>query len=63
MKTTTPAPEIPPVSLRISPSLSERIEQGRKNTGLSKAALLRLSVERGLPLVLKRLQSEPAKAA
>lgn len=60
-KTKTPTTP-PPLSLRLDDELNNDLEAAMKATRLSKSDLARLSIERGLKIVLKQLAT-PVEAA
>jgi len=50
----------PPISLRLDGELNSELESAMAQTKLSKSDLARLSIERGLKIVLKQLTMEVA---
>lgn len=53
----------PPLSLRLDDELNDELETAMQATRLSKSDLARLSIERGLKIVLKQLTTPVAEAA
>lgn len=51
-----------PISLRIDEALSSELEAAAQETKLNKSDLVRLSVERGLKILLEQLRA-PVKTA
>lgn len=47
------------LSLRISPELSEKIAAGASATKLSRSAMLRLAIDRGIDRLLEQLEVQP----
>lgn len=52
-----------PVSVRLGEVLEGKLDQAVVKTGLSKSDLARLSIERGLGILLAQLESPVAEAA
>ena len=52
-----------PISLRLDAELNSDLEQAMVITKLNKSDLARLSIERGLKIVLKQLTTQPVEVA
>lgn len=50
-----PAPVEKVITIRILESINEKVEDASKVTGLKKADVLRLAIERGVDVLLKQL--------
>jgi len=60
-----PKPTTPnaPISLRLDAELNSDLEQAMLLTKLNKSDLARLSIERGLKIVIKQLTTQPLETA
>lgn len=52
-----------PISLRLDPELNRDLEDAMAVTKLNKSDLARLSIERGLKIVIKQLTTQPLDVA
>jgi len=59
MDTTKPATRdlTMPIPIRLTPAIEEKVEAAAKETGLKKSDVLRMSVERGVDVLLAQLSS------
>lgn len=55
-------PSAKPLSLRLDDDLLSSLEAAEEETNLSRSDLARLSIERGLKLLLAQLKSVPSEA-
>lgn len=62
-KQTNPIAPIAPISLRLDAELNSDLEEAMVITKLNKSDLARLSIERGLKIVLKQLTTQPVEVA
>jgi hypothetical protein len=52
-----------PISLRLNAEMETTLIEASRRTGLSKSDVARLSIERGLSILLKQLETPVAEAA
>lgn len=62
MAKTKPTTPPAPISLRLDAELNSDLEQAMVITKLNKSDLARLSIERGLKIVIKQLTTQPLEA-
>lgn len=63
MAKTKPTNPNAPISLRLDAELNSDLEQAMVLTKLNKSDLARLSIERGLKIVIKQLTTQPLEVA
>lgn len=49
------------VPVRLTPAIATKVSEAAEETGLKKSDVLRMSVERGIPVLLAQLNSDPAQ--
>jgi hypothetical protein len=49
------------VPVKLSPAIETKLRAAMKETGLKKSDIIRMSVERGVDVLLAQLTSEPVK--
>ena len=54
---------INPTSIKITPAIEKKIDEASAKTGLKKQDIMRLSVERGVDVLLAQLTGSPNVAA